>query len=69
VHDRDQDGPRRDGGRYAGRVDEPVRIDGNDGEPESLARELLAGGEDGFVLDRGGDDVVSGVAERGGDPR
>ena len=60
-HDGDEDGAVGDRARDVVGVDAAVAVDGHVGDVEAELLEVVAGVEDGVVLDRGGDDVVAGA--------
>lgn len=67
VYYRDQHGPGPNGSGDVGGFHESVGTSRDDGHLEALPSEVMAVGEDGFVLERGGDDVVACAADGMGD--
>src|ERR1700730_6599992 len=67
VHDRHKYCPGRDCRRDIGRVDKPIGFDRDDGYLKAFFGEVLAAGEDGLVLDGGGNDVEAFALKRAGD--
>ena len=58
VHDGDEHGFRANGLAQVVEINEAVAIHGEIGDGDTLFFESLAGIEDGFVFDGGGDDVL-----------
>src|SRR5580698_2288005 len=67
VHDRHEHRSRGDGDGDVIWVDEAVGTGRDNGDVGALPGEVLAGGEDGLVLDAGGDDVAARATGSAGD--